>query len=195
MNSVMTGTGVTMVALLFYGGTAAIFLIAAIELSPGRFKNTQQHRKIDRGSGFLVTLTSVLVGVCAFWDVGLHGPHLAFVSESVGFLLVLMGFGLRVYSARVLGKNFNYSVAPLREPLYQKGLYENIRHPAYLGTILYSFGIALFFFSAPAFFFASLVCISVLYRMGVEERFLNDTLGLPYRSYREKTWRLLPFIF
>jgi protein-S-isoprenylcysteine O-methyltransferase Ste14 len=33
------------------------------------------------------------------------------------------------------------------------------------------------------------------YRIRVEEAMLQETLGEPYRAYRARTWRLLPFIY
>ena len=39
------------------------------------------------------------------------------------------------------------------------------------------------------------VLAGFLYRIRVEERVLSDELGDPYRSYMERTKRLVPFVY
>jgi protein-S-isoprenylcysteine O-methyltransferase Ste14 len=34
-----------------------------------------------------------------------------------------------------------------------------------------------------------------VHRIRVEERLLEERLGAPYRAYRARTWRLLPFVW
>lgn len=37
--------------------------------------------------------------------------------------------------------------------------------------------------------------VAHVHRIGIEERAMLDTLGEPYRDYRERTWRLVPFVW
>ena len=63
-----------------------------------------------------------------------------------GLSLFLAGVSIRVVAVRTLGKYFSPELRTLKDHrLVNYGLYKYIRHPAYLGSFLFSIGIPLIF--------------------------------------------------
>jgi protein-S-isoprenylcysteine O-methyltransferase len=114
-----------------------------------------------------------------------------------GVAFFILGILLRWYSIIHLGRFFTVDVAIAADhQLVETGPYRFVRHPSYTGALLafIGFGLvmrnwaSLLLISAPIFF-------AFLYRINVEERALLAALGERYRAYREKTTRLIPFIY
>jgi len=110
---------------------------------------------------------------------------------------MLMGIGLRWYSATVLGKYFTFDVAVQSgQMLVEAGPYRYVRHPSYSGALLtlLGFGLALGNWAGLA---AALSCLGFAYsyRIQVEEAALASALGEAYAQYTRRTWRLVPFLF
>jgi protein-S-isoprenylcysteine O-methyltransferase Ste14 len=72
------------------------------------------------------------------------------------------------------------------------GAFGYVRHPLYLGCVLFYFGLAFSTLSLASI--ALVVAIFVLYDYlaSYEERFLESKLGDEYRTYRAKTGKWLP---
>jgi protein-S-isoprenylcysteine O-methyltransferase Ste14 len=100
------------------------------------------------------------------------------------------GYGLILWSLVILGKRFG--IAPADRGLTNRGPYGMIRHPMYLGEML--FRAALLFSSKQ--FGVDLILILLLgiiqcWRISLEERLISD-----YLCYtRVVPWRLLPGIW
>jgi protein-S-isoprenylcysteine O-methyltransferase Ste14 len=71
--------------------------------------------------------------------------------------------------------------------LITKGIYSKIRHPMYLGFILWLIGLPLFFGSAFSFFLAFLFISNILFWRHLEENELEKRF-LSYPHYRESTY-------
>jgi protein-S-isoprenylcysteine O-methyltransferase Ste14 len=114
----------------------------------------------------------------------------------LGLLLYISGCILRVAPVVVLGRRFSGLVA-IQEghELVTDGLYRVIRHPSYLGLLLLVFGWALVFRSAIGLLVSLLLVPILIARMNSEEALLESEFGEPYREYRGRTWRLLPFLY
>jgi protein-S-isoprenylcysteine O-methyltransferase Ste14 len=115
----------------------------------------------------------------------------------LGPLIIAAGILLRGWTIHRLGDSFSIFTEVLPHArLKTDGLYRWIRHPSYSGTLLYFLGLALTFYHPLT---SSLVLLlpgaSLLYRIRVEEKKLIQYYGERYLSYREKTTRLIPFIY
>jgi protein-S-isoprenylcysteine O-methyltransferase Ste14 len=115
----------------------------------------------------------------------------------VGICFMLMGVTLRWYSAAVLGKYFTFNVAIRSgQTLIEVGPYRYVRHPSYSGALLslLGFGLALGNWAGLA---AALSCLGFAYsyRIPIEEQALSSALGDAYQQYKNRTWRLVPFLF
>jgi len=79
--------------------------------------------------------------------------------------------------------------------LIDTGLYAHVRHPMYLGALLFFAGIALWLGSTAALLAVPLAFAPLIARIFVEEKELRETLD-GYRGYMERVrFRLVPFVW
>ena len=80
--------------------------------------------------------------------------------------------------------------------LCTSGLYKYIRHPLYLFTFFWFFGVTLAFGSVVAFLFFELTLVPLtLMRIPFEEERLVKEFGDEYKEYQERTKKLVPFVY
>jgi protein-S-isoprenylcysteine O-methyltransferase len=150
----------------------------------------------DRGTSALIVATYALAVVAISTRV-LPTVELPGVVPWVGIGVGLVGFVLRVWAMRVLGRFYTRRlVTTADQHVVQEGPYRLVRHPGYLGSLLVWTGA-----SASSENLLSIGAVAVLlavayaYRIHMEERMLIEALGQPYEDYRRRSWRLLPFVF
>jgi protein-S-isoprenylcysteine O-methyltransferase Ste14 len=146
---------------------------------------------------WIVILASVFFGIqSAFWFPSAAMPHRATL-RVIGFFVFVFGLVLRWYSIGYLGKFFTVDVAIHSEHrVIESGPYRYIRHPSYTGALLAFLGLGLSsgnwcsvaVFVLPPF-------LAFLVRINVEERALEEAMGEQYRSYQQRTKRLIPLIY
>jgi protein-S-isoprenylcysteine O-methyltransferase Ste14 len=113
-----------------------------------------------------------------------------------GLALFLVGSIFRLAAAFELGHRFSGLVAIQHDhQLKTDGLYRYVRHPSYAGLLLAMIGWALLFRSTICLVLNVFIFYLLLSRMADEENFLQAQFGVEYRTYRQKTWRLFPFIY
>ena len=115
----------------------------------------------------------------------------------MGILLIAAGLFIRIKAILTLNKYFTYVVSKIDDhKLIETGLYKRIRHPGYLGQIIIFIGIscALSNWLSIALMFIP-VMIGYLYRIKVEEKFMEDQMGEVYINYQKRTNKLIPLIF
>jgi protein-S-isoprenylcysteine O-methyltransferase Ste14 len=95
-----------------------------------------------------------------------------------------------------LGKQFSVEVAiQTGHSLVTDGLYRYLRHPRYLGIIVFMAGIALAFRSWLALALDGAIVLVLIWRIRDEEALMSREFGSVWEAYVERTWRLLPFLF
>jgi protein-S-isoprenylcysteine O-methyltransferase len=149
------------------------------------------------GAMWLVTLTAIALGIVAanrLPSCGLPRPRLVLGVGGCGFAL---GLVLRWYSIIHLGRFFTVNVAIAKDHrLVDTGPYRLIRHPSYAGNLLAVFGFALTFQNWASLLIVFAPCCAVtLWRIHIEEGALLTALGEQYRGYRQRTKRLIPWIY
>ncbi len=156
----------------------------------------------DEGTSRLIQVVFLLSWLLLFltalpneFQIGVVEPHLLFTA--LGIVLAAAGFLIRVVAMRTLGEFFTRTLR-IREKhrVVSEGIYRRIRHPGYLGTILFFVGSGI----ATANFITTLLILAAILptfvrRIAVEERMLTDQLGKEYSDYKAKTWKLIPFVF
>lgn len=119
------------------------------------------------------------------------------VVNGAGLSLCVAGVCLRYWSRRTLGRFFTIGVvAQQNHIVIREGPYRFIRHPAYLGLVLFYTGfplmigswLGLLVLSAPAFLIFVLLAL-------VEDRRLSVLLGKPYQDYRREAARWVPGVW
>ena len=117
--------------------------------------------------------------------------------ESLALHIVIFGSLLFLWARRTLGKFYAGHVSIVEgQPLVQSGPYRFIRHPAYAGYLLMSFGIS--FGYSSLFGIAAIVLLllpAMIHRLRLEDGLLADHFGEEFRKYAAGTKCLLPGIW
>lgn len=118
--------------------------------------------------------------------------------QAVGMTVFIIGFFIVLTS--MLHNEYAAPTVHIQEAaghrLADSGIYGYLRHPMYLGFLLFTSGTALWLGSVAATLFALVTLIATtVYRIGVEEAVLREELP-GYTDYVEKVkTRYLPFIY
>jgi protein-S-isoprenylcysteine O-methyltransferase Ste14 len=145
-------------------------------------------------SGIILT-SGILVCVADFILVQKMMYHFDLVSF-VGVVFLLAGLAVRAQATRTLGRYFSPDVRILPEhKLIRHGIYNYIRHPIYMGTLLAYFSIPLLFHSLYGFFIMILKVPFTIYRIKIEEQALLERFGDEYRDYMKTSKRLIPYVY
>ena len=122
---------------------------------------------------------------------------LAFSNDYYGFIFRATQ-SVELFCAYVLTlkKAFTLNVQISKEQqLITSGMYKLVRHPAYTGSILSLLGVSIVLKNIPAILIVA-ICSFVCYqiRINVEEAVLQKYFK-GYSLYREKTYKLFPYIY
>jgi protein-S-isoprenylcysteine O-methyltransferase Ste14 len=115
----------------------------------------------------------------------------------VGVGLMVAGLTLRYWAGRILGRFYTRTLRVADDQvLVERGPYRMIRHPGYSADLLMWGGAGLATVNGIVATVLVLVMVwSYRYRIECEEAMLLVTLAPHYQSYRERTWRLIPYIY
>ena len=153
----------------------------------------------DKGSIWIL-IFSIFIGYALSFSIGattlgrIHYWDAFFVA---GVILVIAGLYIRISSILTLKEHFTYTVTRLEQhELIETGLYRTIRHPGYLGQMVIFLGIALSMSNWLSVLGMMLpVTTGFLYRIRVEETFMQEQLGRKYVDYKRRTHRLIPKLY
>jgi len=148
-------------------------------------ENTRPYRKYRVRFLRLAMAPVVLIPLVTDTTILQH-PLLDLTVESVGYVLLMVGVGLRLWSTLYIG-------ARKSRELIRQGPYSICRNPLYLGTCAIITGVALLF-SNPIMLLAILILFvpATLLTITMEERHLEELFGEEYRCYRRQAPRLWP---
>jgi len=180
-----------------------VFLLLVITTNPGQ---NRPHKKKEaaraRPSRIVMASIQVLALLCAASAIPARMYHIGYVplplaARVAGLLLMLGGLLLRVHSMQRLGRHYSTVLAVRKtQPLITNGIYGVIRHPIYLGDlVLYgAIGLAVGNYVFCLIMVGASVPASLL-RIAQEERIMIAGFGAEYVEYRQRTAKLIPFIF
>lgn len=116
---------------------------------------------------------------------------------SLGVLIGWLGLVLRWWCFVTLGKYFTVVLKTSEDqPVVERGPYRVLRHPSYTGLLLAIVGGGLMVGNwVSAAGSVALVLTALVYRIRVEERALNASLGDRYRNFAASRARLVPFLW
>jgi protein-S-isoprenylcysteine O-methyltransferase Ste14 len=178
--------------------TAVWAVWTAIELAFRRHRAIPS-RDWDQGSLLALNvahgfrLAGMVVGFLGVGRIDGAGARL----KLSGLGLMFAGITIRWAAIRTLGVFFTGRVQ-IREghTLIRTGLYSQLRHPAYAGSLLAYFGLGLAFWN-----WWTLACsvlpylVAIGYRIHVEEAVLQKTFGPAYAQYARTTTRIVPWVY
>ena len=142
----------------------------------------------------VVVLTVGLI-ICA--RDGLYDGIVFSVAEIAGLTLLVAGLTIMLIGQATLKRSYSGTLIVRRDhKLVTHGIYRFTRHPIYLGAIIgLCIGIPLFALSLYGFLILSALIPIALNRIRMEEGMLTEEYGEAYRSYRERTSKLIPLIY
>ncbi|ESA33398.1 isoprenylcysteine carboxyl methyltransferase [Leptolyngbya sp. Heron Island J] len=149
-------------------------------------------------------LACVLLGMFVLPLIYIFTPLFNFVNYSLPVWANVLGiviFAIALYlfwrSHHDLGKNWSPTLQ-VREDhtLITNGIYQSIRHPMYTAIWLWSIAQALLLTNWIAGL-SGVITFGTLYffRVGNEEKMMLEQFGEQYQAYRQRTKRLVPFLF
>jgi protein-S-isoprenylcysteine O-methyltransferase len=116
---------------------------------------------------------------------------------TLGVTMAFLGVTLRIWAVHTLGRFFQVVLVVQSEHhVVSNGPYRLIRHPSYAGPVLgcLGVGLALDRWVSLALCFV-LPTAAFVRRTFIEERVLLAGLGAEYEQYRQKTKRLVPYVW
>lgn len=161
----------------------------------GKGKNTvkRQHAAI-----FFLQIIPILILILSAYS---DSHKIATISENeifryLGLALFLSGFILMNWAEIILGNQFSVEVTiQENHQLIISGPYKYLRHPRYLGIILFAIGISFIFNSWSSLILVLLLIIVLLLRIKDEEELMNNQFGDEWLQYKNKSRRIIPFIY
>ncbi len=116
----------------------------------------------------------------------------------LGFMLVVVGQGVRTVAMVEAGKSFSHIVQSRKKDdhvLVKSGIYHILRHPSYFGFFWWGLGTQILLGNHVCFLaYAAVLWKFFASRIAKEEKFLVKFFGQDYVQYREDTPVLIPFI-
>lgn len=156
-------------------------------------------KKWDKAILGLLFLTTLAMYIVAGLDSGRYhwSPDFSLPLVVLGILLTASG-QLLFLIAQKQNKFFSSTVRIQKEREHKvcdKGLYQFVRHPAYLGMMIQSLGFPLLFESLWSFLPIALMLILLVTRTYLEDNTLIDELK-GYSEYSQKTrYRIVPYVW
>ena len=116
-------------------------------------------------------------------------PHPLVIGVQIGAL------ALMVWARVVFGiRSFHAAATPTKGGLVTSGPYRYIRHPIYTAACLLGWAGALAHFSAKALLCGVVLIVCAVVRMQCEERLVAATYP-EYVHYKDRTWRMIPYVY
>ncbi len=127
----------------------------------------------------------------------INEPGTLMILEIIGLVLYVIGFLLMVWALITLGRNYQLGGSAPRseDKLVVAGPYRLIRHPMYTAALVIALGLACLVQSLA---FCAVFCIYlvlILAMLPTEEDVLRTAYGEQYGVYRQKTRKLIPFVY
>ena len=144
-----------------------------------------------------VLLVTRRLALIDFARVTIHPPWLLLAFEIIGLLIYVLGFLLMAWALIALGRNYQLGGSSPRseDRLVEASPYRLIRHPMYTSALSISLGLTFLVQSWVFLGVFAIYLVLILLLVPLEEEGLRKAFGEAYASYRQKTRKLVPFIF
>lgn len=173
-----------------------LFFVLESRLRQGDAAKSFHAREADAGTTRLIGVATG-VAIVSTPVLSLFGIGRMRVPAAVGLIVMLLGLGLRIWAALVLGQFYTRTLRIASDHvLVRNGPHRWMRHPGYLGSLLLWLGFGLTATNGLAALAVSSVMVYAYgRRMQAEETMLLRSLGEPYRNYIRTTARLIPGVY
>ncbi len=141
---------------------------------------------------FLVAAQFVLFGFIFFLDGS--RMSLFFMQSIAGKVLMGIGFFISVLALLQLNTNLSPFPTPKKgSQLVDRGLYSVVRHPIYLGLVIFFVGYSFYYFDWLKLGLTIILYLLFEYKSAYEEKLLEGKFP-EYISYKKRTGKIFPFI-
>ncbi|MGC9358555.1 MAG: methyltransferase family protein [Anaerolineae bacterium] len=160
----------------------------------------QKGKRLQRQTVIRIVITLGLFAVLAFLPFA-DRRNIGTLNDSeilrwLGLALFVLGMGLIYWSGVLLGRMYSPDVTIQdRHRLVTNGIYQNIRHPRYLGAELTGLGLALLFRSWVGLLINPVLLGLLLWRIKDEETTMHREFGELWEAYCQRSWRLIPHVW
>jgi protein-S-isoprenylcysteine O-methyltransferase Ste14 len=114
----------------------------------------------------------------------------------LGVLIYLLALGWVYWSFITLGRQHSAEVTIQEDHQFiTDGPYRWVRHPMYLGLIIFPAGAGMAFGSWIGMALPLLTTALFIWRIADEERLMHQEFGNCWETYSRRTWRLVPFLY
>jgi len=108
----------------------------------------------------------------------------------LGSIILVTGFYLARKSMGII-----FGIKREKPELIHEKVYDYIRHPMYLGALLFYLGVSVIMYSVPLFILFVVIFLFYNFIVKYEEKLLLDKFGDSYALYMKKVRRWIPRIF
>ncbi len=145
----------------------------------------------------LQVIPLALVIVAPFGDRrGLAPIGAPIAMRYLGVAAYALGFLLMHWTEAHLGRLFSVQVTiQPGHRLVTDGPYRWLRHPRYVGIIVFAAGISLVFRSWLGLVLVAAITLVLLWRIHDEEALMRREFGAEWNAYAARSWRLVPLVY
>jgi protein-S-isoprenylcysteine O-methyltransferase Ste14 len=162
-----------------------LFLVGLTIRNSYELLKKAQRIKTDNKVAFAVVFVGMFVMWTSWFSMCPLDPYRLSLPEKVrwaGLAVVIVGLGLAISALVQLQGLENI------KQLVTSGLFSKLRHPMYLGFVLWILGWSIYHGAALSLIPGCLGMGSIIFWRRLEEHDLESRFGEAYRSYRAKSW-------
>lgn len=126
----------------------------------------------------------------------LYGGHTVLIPVlyELALAVIIFGVAIHLYHYCILKKN-NPQLQHPDQLITQGGFFSLIRHPMYLGDVIFYGGLMMIHADLPALALFAAGSFAVMRQVEVEEKELARQFEKEYTAWEEKTARILPLLY
>lgn len=179
----------------------AILSVFVVIFMPNEGRSQGKGKKLIKRQNFSLAFLQIAPTLIVLISPYFDHHRIAVFNENnntriIGLILTFIGFIFMNWSTIVLGKQFSVDITiQENHKLITIGPYKYIRHPRYLGTIVFFFGISMIFLSWISLIIVFLLILVLLWRIGDEEKLMHQEFKTEWENYKKRTFSLLPYIY
>jgi protein-S-isoprenylcysteine O-methyltransferase Ste14 len=188
-------------ARLSYVVLAILLQVIVVIRLPGAGRDRGRKKKIVRRKRLALMLLQVIPLI-----IVIAGPYddrrnIAVLSRAemfryLGLVLFCSGFAAMHWAEQSLGRQFSVRITIQEDhQLVTTGPYRYIRHPRYLGIIIFTIGFSLVYRSWMTLILVAALALVLIWRIHGEESLLHQEFGTDWETYSRTSWRLIPFVY
>jgi protein-S-isoprenylcysteine O-methyltransferase Ste14 len=177
-------------------GETALGFFKRASMDPALKDTSSLSQKIIINGALLIGISfTVWSRIAGFHLFDFPGKHALW--QLPGLFLLIVGISIRWNAISTLGRFFSINLTiQENHTIIERGLYKHLRHPSYTGSILSFLGFGLSMTTWPSLFFLTIIPLGTfIHRISVEEAMLEKKFGEQYKEYRNRTKKLIPFLF